>query len=204
MRIQAVQKHTDPTDRNLVAHPEPWMEGSGSISFPLTNGSETLVFLPIPDPGSKNSNKREGWKKCVVIPFYVATNFTKLNIILVSKCRRKKIWTNFQRILELFTQKIVTKLSKIWVRDRWSEIRDLEKTYSVSRIQGSKRHRIPDPDPQHWIRPYGTRWTMEKFFMFGGLTCCLCRGRTCQSCSTSGGTVSPCPRPCDATGNIWK
>ncbi len=24
-----------------------------------------------------------------------------------------------------------------------------EKTYSGSRIQGSKRHRIPDPDPQH-------------------------------------------------------
>jgi hypothetical protein len=30
-----------------------------------------------------------------------------------------------------------------------SGIRDPEKTYSGSRIQGSKRHRIPDPDPQH-------------------------------------------------------
>jgi hypothetical protein len=30
-----------------------------------------------------------------------------------------------------------------------SEIRDPEKSYSGSRIQGSKRHRIPDPDPQH-------------------------------------------------------
>jgi hypothetical protein len=29
-------------------------------------------------------------------------------------------------------------------------IRDLEKTYSGSRIQGSKRHRIPDP--QHCIQ----------------------------------------------------
>jgi hypothetical protein len=29
----------------------------------------------------------------------------------------KKIWHNFQRIKELFTQKIVTKLSKIWVWD---------------------------------------------------------------------------------------
>jgi hypothetical protein len=27
---------------------------------------------------------------------------------------KKKILTNFQRIIELFTQKIVTKLSKIW------------------------------------------------------------------------------------------
>ncbi len=32
-------------------------------------------------------------------------------------------------------------------------IRDPEKTYSGSRIQGSKRHRIPDPDPQHWLIP---------------------------------------------------
>ncbi len=32
-----------------------------------------------------------------------------------------------------------------------SEIRDPEKTYSGSRIQGAKRHRIPDPDPQHWL-----------------------------------------------------
>jgi hypothetical protein len=28
---------------------------------------------------------------------------------------KNKIWANFQRIKELFTQKIVTKLSKIWV-----------------------------------------------------------------------------------------
>jgi hypothetical protein len=31
-----------------------------------------------------------------------------------------------------------------------SEIRDPEKIHSGSRIQGSKRYRIPDPDPQHW------------------------------------------------------
>ncbi len=46
---------------------------------------------------------------------------------------KKKIWSNFQRIIELFTQKIVTKLSKVWVWD------------TGSRIQGSQRHRIPDP-----------------------------------------------------------
>jgi hypothetical protein len=28
---------------------------------------------------------------------------------------KKKIWASFQRIIELFTQKFVTKLSKIWV-----------------------------------------------------------------------------------------
>jgi hypothetical protein len=40
-------------------------------------------FLPIPDLGSripdpKTATKERGEKKFVVIPFYVATNFTKL------------------------------------------------------------------------------------------------------------------------------
>jgi hypothetical protein len=43
---------------------------------------------------------------------------------------KKKIWTNFQRIIELFTPKIVTKLSKIWVWDPGS---------------GKNLFRIPDP-----------------------------------------------------------
>jgi hypothetical protein len=30
---------------------------------------------------------------------------------------KKIIWANFQRIIELFTKKIVDKLSKIWVWD---------------------------------------------------------------------------------------
>jgi hypothetical protein len=39
----------------------------------------------------------------------------------------------------------------IWVWDLGSEIRDpgFGKNLSGSRIQGSKRHRIPDP--QHWL-----------------------------------------------------
>ena len=73
----------------------------------------------IPDLGSKTATKERGEKKFVVITFYVATNFTKLQIILVLK---KKIWANFQRIIELFTQKIVTKLSKIWIWDPGSGI----------------------------------------------------------------------------------
>ncbi len=75
----------------------------------------------ISDPGSQNSNKKEGWKKIFVIPFYLASNVTKLNIILVLKFWRKKFGPIFWRIIELFTQKIVTKLSKIWVRDPGSE-----------------------------------------------------------------------------------
>jgi hypothetical protein len=63
----------------------------------------------------------------------------------------KKIWASYQRIIELFTQNIVTKLSKIWVWDPRSRIRKKPIPDHVSRIQGSKRHRIPDPDPQHWF-----------------------------------------------------
>jgi hypothetical protein len=45
---------------------------------------------------------------------------------------KKKIWANFQRIIELFTQKIVIKFSKIWAWDQGFEVRDPEKTYSGS------------------------------------------------------------------------
>jgi hypothetical protein len=58
---------------------------------------------------------------------------------------KKKIWAKYQRIIEVFTQKIVTKLSKIWVWDPGSRVRDPAKTYPDpgSRIQGSKK--APDP-----------------------------------------------------------
>jgi hypothetical protein len=50
--------------------------------------SRILIFTHpgsrIPDP--KTATKERGEKKFDVIPFYVATNFTKLNIILVLKC----------------------------------------------------------------------------------------------------------------------
>jgi hypothetical protein len=49
----------------------------------------------------------------------------------------KKIWAKFTRIIELFIQKIVTKLSKIWVWDPGSQIRDPG--------SGKNLFRIPDP-----------------------------------------------------------
>jgi hypothetical protein len=70
---------------------------------------------------------------------------------------KKKIWANFQRIIELFTKKIVTKLLKygFGIRDPrsgirknpdpGSEIRDPEKSGSGIRDPGSGKIRIPDP-----------------------------------------------------------
>jgi hypothetical protein len=51
---------------------------------------------------------------------------------------KKKIWANFQRIIELFAQKIVTKLSKVWVWDSGS---------------GKKLFRIPDPGVKKTLDP---------------------------------------------------
>jgi hypothetical protein len=81
----------------------------------------------IPDTGSKNSNKREGRKK-IRYTFLCSHKFYKIENFLSFEMLKKKIWANFHRIIELFIQKIVTKLSKIWVWD-----------------PGVKRHWIPDP-----------------------------------------------------------
>jgi hypothetical protein len=108
-------------------------------------------FYPsrIPDP--KTSTKERGEKKIVVITFYVATKFHKIANYFSFGVLKKNIWANFQRIIELFTQKLSLS-SQIY----GFGIRDPEKPYSGSRIQGSKRHRIPDPDPQHWIEGSGS------------------------------------------------
>jgi hypothetical protein len=40
----------------------------------------------IPDPGTKTATKERGEKKFIVKPFFVATNFTRLQINLFFKC----------------------------------------------------------------------------------------------------------------------
>ncbi len=56
----------------------------------------------------------------------------------------KKIFffANFRRIIELFTQKIVIKLSKIWVWDPGSG-------KNLFWIPDPGVKKAPDPDPQH-------------------------------------------------------
>jgi hypothetical protein len=53
---------------------------------------------------------------------------------------KKKIWANFQRTIELFTQKIVNKLSKIWIWDPVSG-----KNLPVFRIPDPGVKKAPDP-----------------------------------------------------------
>ncbi len=68
----------------------------------------------ISDPGSKNSNKREGWKKFFCHNFLCSQKFHKIANYFSFEVLKKKIWANFQRIIEpeLFTQKFFNKLSK--------------------------------------------------------------------------------------------
>jgi hypothetical protein len=68
---------------------------------------------------------------------------------------RKKIWTNFQRIIELLTEKIVTKLSKIGVWDPGprSWFLDPENTIPGPRPSGQKstRSRIRIRNTSYWV-----------------------------------------------------
>jgi len=78
-------------------------------------------------------------KKISCHTFFCGHKFYKIENYFIFGIAEEIIWANFKRIIELLTQKIVTKLLKIWVWNSGSEIRDPEKTYSGSRI--------PDPDP---------------------------------------------------------
>ncbi len=65
--------------------------------------------------------------------------------------------------LSILTQTLVSKLSEIWSRliipDSDPGSGSCFFTHPGSRTQWSKRHRIPDPDPQHCIF-YGVRRTL--------------------------------------------
>jgi hypothetical protein len=104
----------------------------------------------ISDPGSKNSNKERGGKKRFFHTFLCSHKFHKIEHFSF-EVLKKKIWANFQRIIELLTQKIATKLSKIWLWDPGSEIRDPEKTYSGSRGQKGTGSRIRIRNTGKWI-----------------------------------------------------
>ncbi len=85
-------------------------------------------FYPsrIPDLGSRiqKLQQKRGVKKFFCHTFLCSHKFHKIENYFSFEVLKKKIWANFQRILELFTQKIVTKLSKIWLWDPGSGIPD--------------------------------------------------------------------------------
>jgi hypothetical protein len=78
------------------------------------------MFIPDPDfyPSRiQKQQQKRGVKKICCHNFFCSQKFHKIANYFSFEVLRKKIWANFQRIIELFTQKIVTKLTKIWIWD---------------------------------------------------------------------------------------
>ncbi len=63
-------------------------------------GSRILTFTHpgsrIPDPGSKNSSKREGWKKISCHTFFCSHKCHIIEHYFIFKKLKKKIWASFQ------------------------------------------------------------------------------------------------------------
>ncbi len=127
-------------------------------------------FLPIPDPGSQiqKQQQKTGVEKKIFKPFFVATNFTKLNIILFLICWIKKFGIIFKELLKFLPKKLSPSPQKYWfgIRDPRSRknlfripdpgSRGQKGTGSRIRIrntgldaisQGPKNSRIPGPNP---------------------------------------------------------
>ncbi len=98
----------------------------------------------IPDLGSRiqKQQKKRGVKKIICHTFFCSHKFHKIVNYFIFGMLKKKNLANFQRIIELFTQKI-----GFGIQDPSP---GSVKTYYGSQIQGSKRHQIQEPDPQHW------------------------------------------------------
>ncbi len=67
---------------------------------------------------------------------FCSHKFHNIENYFIFEMLKKKIWANFKALF-------LPKKYGFWIRDP-------KKKYSGSRIQGSKRHQIPDPDPQNW------------------------------------------------------
>ncbi len=104
---------------------------SRSLIWYNHQGCGSGMFIPdppIPYLGSKNSNKREGWTKIVVIPFFGA-----INLFLFLKCWRKNLGQFSKNYRTFYPNKLSPS----------SQNMGLGSGNNLSRIQGTKRHRIP-------------------------------------------------------------
>ncbi len=126
--------------------------------------SRILIFT---HPGSKNINKRKGWKK-LVIKFFCSHKFHKIEKYFIFEMLNKKIWANFQRIIEVFTQKIITDLLRIWVWDPRSGIRKKPIPDPGSRVKKA-------PDPGSATLPFSSFGHKKFWSGFGSYTYLILR-----------------------------
>jgi hypothetical protein len=134
-----------------------------------------FIKTSVADPGclsriQKQEQKRGVKKISCHTHLFWSHKFPKIVNYFTFEMPKKKIWANFQRIIELFTPKIVIKLSKIWVWDPRSGIRDpgseIRDPRSGIRDPGSE---IRDPgseirDPRSGIRDPGSRKNLSRIF----------------------------------------
>ncbi len=84
---------------------------------------------------------------------FCSHKFHKTEYYFIFDMLKKKIWPNFPRSIEVFTQKIVTKPSKIWVWDPESGIRK-----KPLPDPGAKN--APDPGSATLVPGHLTAWTL--------------------------------------------
>ncbi len=103
-------------------------------------------FLLIPDPRSKNSYKREEWKKISCHTFLYSHKFKQnWKLFYFWNAKQKKFGPIFKELLNFSLKKLSLSSQKYGFG-----IRGFGK--NIFWIPGSKRHRIQDPDPQHWFK----------------------------------------------------
>jgi hypothetical protein len=111
----------------------------------ITSVAECGSGMLIPDPDfypfriQKQQQKKERWKKLVVLPFLRPQISHSLKLFYFGNAEEKNL-AQFSKNYRTFYSKIVTKLSKIWVCDPKSNILVPEKPYP-----GSRGEKAPDP-----------------------------------------------------------
>jgi hypothetical protein len=109
----------------------------------------------IPDPGSwffypsRIPDPKILTKKRAEKHFY-GYKFHKIENYFIFEMLKKTKWPSFQRIVEFFTQKFVTKLYKIWVWDPGSGIRDPGSGTNLFQIRDPVPGVKKAPDPRSW------------------------------------------------------
>jgi hypothetical protein len=111
----------------------------------------------IPDLGSRIQKQqwKTGVKKNLLsYIFFRSHKFHNIELFYFWNVEEKNLG-HFERIIELFTQNIVTKLSKIWVWDAGSGFRDPESGKNLFRIPDPGVKKAPDPGSRIRIRNTG-------------------------------------------------
>jgi hypothetical protein len=120
--------------------------------FPIVADPGCLLFIPDPDLYSSRNpdfgsriqkqQQKRGLKKISCPTFFCSHKNHNIENYINFELVKEKIWANLQRIIELSTQKLALSSQKYGFR-----FRDTEKKADPD--PGVKRHRIPEPDPQH-------------------------------------------------------